>query len=189
MLKRVIGAVILAGSAVIGISPAGADPITEDTAIFAYIDKIEGDRMILRLPASVMSRDREMETILFVGDRFLAERLAPTSSDDRMRWCVTAILPQQDQGVPHIVGMTDPPCYAMLGDHHGFLELDAPVLDQVVRVMLVGDLVFIEGDPDEKESRGKLQVQDSSGAITEDATLFAVIDAVDGDWLTLHMLH
>ncbi|MCF8482191.1 MAG: hypothetical protein K9H25_17340 [Rhodospirillum sp.] len=145
MMKSVVGAAALA--VVLGTPLAGADPITEDTAIFAYIDKIEGDRMIVRLPASVMSRDREMETILFVGDKFLAERLAPTSSDDRTQWCVTDILPQQDQGVPHIVGMTDPPCYAMLGDHHGFLELDAPVLDQVVRVMLVGDLVFLAGGP------------------------------------------
>lgn len=146
MLKFVVAAALVAGAIS---SPATAEPITQDTAIFAVVDRIEGESMTLSALHSVMSRD--MENILFVGDKFRAERVEPPYPSDRQWWCVRAILGQQGQGTARLLpqGPTAPQCYAMVHTFRGRPGLEAAAVDQVVWVMLAGDLVFVGGDDDE----------------------------------------
>lgn len=119
--------------------------ITEDSAIFAVLDQIEGDTLTLHLLNSVMSRNAE--TILFVGDEVRATLLPRAKGGTRRAACVTAILgregiakvlPHNHEAFPH------PDCLASVNDFRGAggLPADEIHLDQVTRIMLNGNLIF-----------------------------------------------
>ncbi|KJS38261.1 MAG: hypothetical protein VR70_10530 [Rhodospirillaceae bacterium BRH_c57] len=148
MLKSVVAATLAAGIVLVS-SPALAEPISQDTAIFAVVDRIEGDSMTLSALHSVESPD--LENILFVGDKFRAKRVEPPYPSDRQWWCVMAILTQQGQGAAQLVpeGSAHQQCYAMVHTFRGRPGLEVAAIDQVVWVMLTGDLLFVRGDDDE----------------------------------------
>ena len=127
------------------ITPRAAEPITQDTAIFAVIDRIEGDELTLHLLRTVTSRGTQ--TIMFVSDIVRATLLPLAAPDSARRascvsdiagWGGVARLIRRDSGDQRSN------CLAQLHDFSGAagLPADRIAINMVTTIMLNGDVVM-----------------------------------------------
>ncbi|MBC7908411.1 MAG: hypothetical protein H7Y60_16910 [Rhodospirillaceae bacterium] len=121
--------------------------VTSDKAIFAVIDRVEGNTLSLHFVHTVTSATGE-GAILFSGDKAEATLEPSEAGANRRAACVTAIRGKQGPGRVVSTTQTPFPHVGCLGAVHDFegragLPVDGIRAGMATRIMLNGDLHFV----------------------------------------------